>query len=65
MSILDTLRKLGILSYGAKAAVYHDAKSRPTEFMMDDFHNTEKDLTGKNDHLAEDHHWGSSGVTDD
>ena len=44
MGILDVLRKLGILRYGAKAAVYHDAAGRPVEFMMDGVYNAAKDL---------------------
>ena len=44
MGFLDILRKLGILRYGAKAAVYRDAASRPAEFEMDGVFNVEKDL---------------------
>jgi hypothetical protein len=65
VKILDTLRKLGILRFGAKAAVYRDAKSRPIEFMMDDVFNAEKDLVGKKSHLAKGRHWGSAGMTDE
>jgi hypothetical protein len=44
VKILGLLQKLGILRYGAKAAVYRDAASRPVEFMMDDVFNAETDL---------------------
>ena len=47
MKILDVLRKLGIVRFGAKAAVYHNAQERPTEFMMDDVFDAEKDLVGQ------------------
>lgn len=46
MKILDLLAKLGILRYGAKSAVYTNAKERPIEFMLDDVYNAERDLTG-------------------
>ncbi len=44
MKFLDLLAKLGILRYGAKAAVYRSAKDRPAEFMMDGVFNAERDL---------------------
>lgn len=44
MKIIAFLRKLGILRFGAKAAVYRDGTGRPVEFMMDDVFNAEKDL---------------------
>jgi hypothetical protein len=47
VKILDVLRKLGILRYGATAAVYHNAEERPTEFMMDDLFDAEKDLVAQ------------------
>lgn len=43
MKILDLLRKLGIVRFGATATVYHNAKERPTEFMTDDAFDAEKD----------------------
>ena len=44
MSVIDWLRKLGILRFGAEAAVYRNEAERPTSFMMDDVYNSEKDL---------------------
>ena len=49
MNILDILAKLGILRFGAKAGTYTSAKDRPTEFMMDDVMNAERDLVTKSD----------------
>ncbi len=45
MSLLDTLRKLGILRFGAKSAVYTKAEDRPMEFVADGVFDAEKDLT--------------------
>ena len=45
MRILDLLAKLGILRYGAKAAVYRSGRDRPLEFMQDDVLNAERDVT--------------------
>ena len=45
MKLLDLLAKLGILRFGAKKAVYHSAKDRPAEFLMDDVFDAERDLT--------------------
>ena len=47
VKILDVLRKLGIVRFGAKAAVYHNAQERPTGFMMDDVFDAEKDLVAQ------------------
>jgi hypothetical protein len=44
VKILDLLRKLGIVSFGAKAAVYRNATERPVEFMMDGVYNADKEL---------------------
>ena len=44
MKILELLAKLGILRYGAKKGVYKSGTDRPTEFMMDDVYNAERDL---------------------
>jgi len=49
MAFLDILRKLGILRFGTKAATYTSAKDMPTEFLMDDVTNAEKDLTTRED----------------
>ena len=45
MKLLDILAKLGILRFGAKAAVYKSGRDRPIEFMSDDVFNAERDLT--------------------
>ncbi len=44
--MLDVLRKLGILRYGATAATYKDGAERPTELMMDGVYDAKKDLVG-------------------
>jgi len=44
MPLLDWLRKLGILRFGAEGAVYHNAKERPMSLMADDVFNSEKDV---------------------
>ncbi len=49
MTMMDWLRKLGILRYGAKTGTYTSGKDRPAEFLMDDVYNAEKDLTTKAD----------------
>ena len=49
MKVLDVLRKLGILRYGAKAATYTSMKDRPAEFFMEGVFNAEKDLVNKED----------------
>lgn len=47
MSLMDWLRKLGIIRFGVTKAIYHSAKDRPAEFMMDGVMNAEKDLVGQ------------------
>jgi hypothetical protein len=54
MKVLDVLRKLGIVRFGAKAAVYHNAQERPTEFMMDDVFDAEKDLVAQKSKSSDD-----------
>ena len=49
MKLLDVLAKLGIMRFGTKAAVYKSATERPTELMMDDVVNAERDLTTRQD----------------
>jgi ABC-type anion transport system duplicated permease subunit len=49
MKVLDVLRKLGIVRYGAKAATYTSGKDMPAEFLMDDVYNAQKDLTTRQD----------------
>jgi len=49
MKLLDILRKLGILRYGAQAGVYTSAADRPSSFMMDDVYDEKKDLVTRDD----------------
>ncbi len=49
MKVLDVLRKLGIVRYGAKAATWTSGKDMPAEFLMDDVYDAQKDLTTKQD----------------
>lgn len=49
VNMLDLLRKLGILRYGTKKAKFTSAKDMPTEFLMNDVSNAEKDLVNKQD----------------
>lgn len=49
MKLLDILRKLGILRYGAQAGVYTSAKDCPSSFMMDDVYDEKKDLVTRDD----------------
>lgn len=44
MKLLDLLRKLGILRFGAEAAVYHNAKERPLSMQDPSVFNSEKDV---------------------
>jgi hypothetical protein len=44
MSLIDWLRKLGILRFGAEGAVYHNAKERPLSMQQDGVFNSEKDV---------------------
>ena len=44
MKLLDWLRKLGILRFGAEAGVYHDATQRPASLQMDGVFDSEKDV---------------------
>lgn len=43
MTLLDWLRKLGILRFGAEGAVYHNATERPLSIQEDDIFNSETD----------------------
>lgn len=49
MKILEWLAKLGILRFGAKAAVYKSGKDRPDEFLLDGVFNAERDLPKKDE----------------
>jgi hypothetical protein len=44
MKLIEWLRKLGILRFGAEAAVYRNAKDRPLSFQMDDVFDSKKDV---------------------
>ena len=44
MKLIDWLRKLGILRFGAEAGVYRNAKDRPMSLQMDDVFNSKKDV---------------------
>lgn len=46
MSLLDLLRKLGILRFGSSAGTYRGGAQRPTELMMDGVYDARKDLVG-------------------
>ena len=48
MTLLDILRKLGILRYGAEAGVYTNAADRPASLQMDGVFD-EKDLVTAED----------------
>ena len=52
MKFPDLLAKLGILRSGAKAATYRSGTERPTELLMDDVYNAERDLTTAKDVAA-------------
>jgi hypothetical protein len=49
MKVIDLLAKLGILRIGTKAGTYRSGTERPTEFLMDDVFNAERDLTRAKD----------------
>ena len=44
MKLIEWLRKLGILRFGAEAGVYQNAKDRPLSFQMDDVFDSQKDV---------------------
>ena len=48
MSLLDVLRKLGILRFGVEKAVYRNAKDRPMSFQDDSVFNSKKDVIDLN-----------------
>lgn len=48
MTILDWLKRLGILRYGAEKTVYHNVAERPTSFMMDGVFDSKKDVIDLN-----------------
>ena len=44
MTLIDWLRKLGILRFGAEAGVYRNANERPLSFQMDGVFDSKKDV---------------------
>ncbi|MDD4101439.1 MAG: hypothetical protein PHU80_02255 [Kiritimatiellae bacterium] len=44
MNIINILRKLGIIRYGAESAVYRNAKERPLSLQQEGVFNSEKDV---------------------
>lgn len=44
MSLIDWLRKLGILRFGAEGGVYHNAKERLLSMQEDNVFHSEKDV---------------------
>lgn len=49
MTLLDILRKLGILRFGAEGAVYRNAAERPAALQMDGVFDSKKDLVTRED----------------
>jgi len=49
MKLLDILRKLGILRFGAEGGVYTNAAERPTSLQMDGVFDSKKDLVTRED----------------
>ncbi len=49
MTLLDWLRKLGILRFGVEKAVWHGGKDLPAEMLMDDVYSAAHDLVTKKD----------------
>jgi len=48
MKLIDWLRKLGILRFGAEGGVYRNAKDRPMSLQMDGVFNSKKDVIDLN-----------------
>jgi len=55
MKLLEWLRRLGILRFGAEAAVYHNAKERPMSLQMDGVFDSKKDVINLDERNAEKH----------
>ena len=49
MKLLDLLRKLGILRFGAEGGVYTNAAERPMALQMDGVYDSKKDLVTRDD----------------
>jgi hypothetical protein len=52
MGLIDVLRKLGILRFGAEKAVYHNAKERPVSLQDEGVFNSSKDVIDLNKKAA-------------
>jgi len=48
MKLIDWLRRLGILRFGAEGGVYRNAKDRPMSLQMDGVFNSKKDVIDLN-----------------
>lgn len=53
MTLLDWLRRLGILRFGAEGAVYHNAQERPMSLLADNVFNSDKDVIDFNKKSAQ------------
>ncbi len=49
MKLLDVLRKLGILRFGAEAGTYTKAADRPASLQFEEVFDSEKDLVTRED----------------
>jgi len=49
MKVLDVLRKLGILRFGAEAGTYTKATDRPASLQFEEVFDSEKDLVTRED----------------
>ncbi len=49
MSVIDILRKLGVIRYGSKTGTYRNAKDMPAEFLVNGVFNADKELVTKQD----------------
>lgn len=49
MSVIDILRKLGVIRFGIKKSIYTSAKDMPAEFLMAGVFNAEKELVASQD----------------
>ena len=55
MNLINILRKLGILRYGAQKGTFHNMKDMPDELFMSDVYNAKKDLVHKKDFQKKSH----------
>jgi hypothetical protein len=49
MNVLDVLRKLGILRFGAEAGTYTKATDRPASLQFEEVFDSQKDLVTRED----------------